>query len=84
MEGRKRARPTPPAADEVTRYMTFSDPRKPGETVYDFWRANAKRFPVLAQMARKYLAIESTSCEVERVFSKSGYLLSKLRSCMLA
>ena len=84
MERTKRARTTlPDEVDEVTRYMAFSGRREEGETVFDFWRANRKRFPVLALLARKYLAIESTSCEVERVFSKSGYLLNKLRSCML-
>ena len=57
--------------------------RQEGETVYDFWRTNAANFPVLAMMARKYLAIESTSCEVERVFSKGGCMIQKLRSCML-
>ena len=54
----------------------------PGHTVNDFWRANAVPFPVLAQIARKYLSIDSTSCETERVFSKSGYLINKLRTTM--
>jgi len=82
MQRRVRARPTPSPDDEVTRYMMFPH-RQEGETVYDFWRTNAANFPVLAMMARKYLAIESTSCEVERVFSKGGCMIQKLRSCML-
>jgi hypothetical protein len=62
--------------------MTFPH-KQEGQTVNDFWRANAVHFPVLALIARKYLSIESTSCETERVFSNSGYLINKLQSCML-
>ena len=36
----------------------------------DYWRANKTRFPILAKMARDYLALQPTSRDVEGNFSK--------------
>ena len=36
----------------------------------DYWRANKDRFPILAIMARDYLALQSTSKDVKGNFSK--------------
>ena len=36
----------------------------------DYWRANKDRFPILAIMARDYLALQPTSKDVEGNFSK--------------
>jgi hypothetical protein len=36
----------------------------------DYWRANKTRFPILAAMARDYLALQPTSKDVEGNFSK--------------
>jgi hypothetical protein len=36
----------------------------------DYWRLNKTRFPILARMARDYLALQPTSKDVEGNFSK--------------
>ncbi|CAG8691692.1 18507_t:CDS:2 [Gigaspora margarita] len=36
------------------------------------WKLNCTRFPYLSQMAKNYLAIQSTSVPSEQVFSKAG------------
>jgi hypothetical protein len=36
----------------------------------DYWRANKTRYPILARMARDYLALQPTSKDVEGNFSK--------------
>jgi len=36
----------------------------------EYWRANKVRFPILAAMARDYLALQPTSKDVEGTFSK--------------
>jgi hypothetical protein len=40
-------------------------------------------FPLLARLARKYLCVDATSCEAERVFSSLALTLDQLR-CSLA
>ena len=55
--------------DELTIYIS--------ETVVDensdpmaYWKLNKTRFPILARMARDYLALQPTSKDVEGIFSK--------------
>ncbi|EJD33374.1 hypothetical protein AURDEDRAFT_77026, partial [Auricularia subglabra TFB-10046 SS5] len=38
--------------------------------------------PILARMARNFLAIPASSTSIERLFSDSGYLVTKQRSSM--
>jgi hypothetical protein len=45
-----------------------------------FWRKYKGLHSELATVARRFLCIQSTSCEAERVFSKAGYLTSNRRS----
>ena len=47
-----------------------------------WWSANEKRFPVLARLAQKYLAVPATSVPSERLFSVAGWLLNKKRARM--
>jgi len=42
----------------------------------------ATEFPILAQMARDFLAIPATSVSVEQVFSKSRHICNSLRSSL--
>ena len=42
----------------------------------------ADRFPYLAKLAKKYLAVSATSTQAERAFSKLGLLLTKRRLAM--
>jgi hypothetical protein len=58
-----------PPQDELTIYLT--EPRISGNSnPLDYWRSNKTRFPILAKMARDYLALQPTSKDVEGTFSK--------------
>lgn len=47
-----------------------------------WWKKNSPRFPNIAKVARRYLAINATSVPSERVFSAAGLLVSKLRNSL--
>ena len=47
-----------------------------------WWRVHASTYPVLAMLAKKYLCIPASSSASERVFSTSGNIVSKKRSCL--
>ena len=53
--------------DELTAYL--SEPLANVDPL-DYWRTNKTRFPILARMARDYLALQPTSKDVEGNFSK--------------
>ena len=45
-----------------------------------WWKTEAKRLPILATLARKYLCVCGTSVPSERLFSKAGYIVNNLRT----
>ena len=47
-----------------------------------FWVWNVDRFPSVAKLARKYLAIPATSVASERVFSAVGNIVTARRNCL--
>ena len=49
----------------------------------EWWRKNQCRFPRLALLAARYLAVPATSAPVERLFSTAGLTISKLRARLL-
>ena len=67
-------------AVEVSRYIGEQATDK---TPVDWWKQNQDRYPLLSQLAMRYLAIPATSVPCERVFSSTGYIVSERRSCLL-
>ena len=45
-----------------------------------YWKARELLYPTLAKMARKYFSVMATSVPSERIFSKTGQLVSERRS----
>jgi hypothetical protein len=53
----------------------FNDPLK-------WWKENGAKYPYVATIARKYLAIPATSAPSERVWSRLARILSLRRACL--
>ena len=69
------------AGEELDEYFAeraVSHQTKPLE----WWKDNAKRFPRLAVIAQSLLCIPATSTPSERIFSKAGVTVSKLRTSL--
>lgn len=70
-----------PVQDEVDDY--FKQQQQPRDSSpLEWWKVNKCRFPTLAGLARKYLAITATSTPAERVFSVAGLIVSRLRASL--
>jgi len=65
-------------------YKQFMDegPCDPCEDPLMWWKKNEKRFPYLARLAKKFLAIQASSASPERLFSVAGNLITERRSCL--
>ena len=46
----------------------------------DYWKKNGYKYPILSILARRYLAIPSTSATIERIFSLSSNIITKKRN----
>jgi hypothetical protein len=44
-----------------------------------FWRENEYQFPCISRLAKKFLGVQASSCQVERMFSISGHIFSNKR-----
>ena len=70
-----------PVQDEVENY--FKQEQSPRHSSPpDWWKVNGHRFPSLARLARKYLAITATSTPADCVFSVAGLIVSRLRASL--
>jgi hypothetical protein len=49
-----------------------------------WWKGHQKDYPTLSILSKKYLGIPATSVTSERIFSKTGWLLSKKRQLLSA
>ena len=69
----------PKATDEVEEYLR--EDKIPFEQCpFNWWLNKKNKYPVLAKMARIFLAIPATSTSSERLFSDAGNLLTSKRT----
>ena len=79
----------PANSTEVDRYLMlpiyhFSDVDMDDPiSAVNWWRQNESKFPVLARIAKRYLAIPASSAEPERVWSAAKLICSGLRGSLL-
>lgn len=64
---------------EINLYLSLQ-PLNANDDLLEWWNFNKNQFPLLANVAKKFLCIPATSVPSERAFSTSGYILSPLRS----
>ncbi|KAL2079757.1 hypothetical protein ACEWY4_011180 [Coilia grayii] len=76
-----RKTPTENARDEVTRYREVTSiPLSQNPLLW--WKVHAGEFPLLADLAKRYLCVPGTSVPSERVFSTAGDIVTAQRSCL--
>ncbi|KAA1125416.1 hypothetical protein PGTUg99_050024 [Puccinia graminis f. sp. tritici] len=68
-------------AAEIRNYLAESNEPQKTE-VLDYWRRKQSLYPLLAAMARCYLAIPATSAPSERVFSRSKTVIGPHRGSL--
>lgn len=76
-----RKTPTENAEDEVTRYRKVTTIPL-SQNPLTWWSVHAVEFPLLADLAKRYLCIPGTSVPSERVFSTAGDIVTAQRSCL--
>lgn len=62
------------------RYKTKALKAAPYSNPLEWWKDHAMEYPVLALMARHYLAIPATSVACESLFSVAGAIVTKQRN----
>jgi len=72
--------------DEITYYLDNIriPPALPDMDPFKWWSDNEKRFPVLFNIARKFLGIPATSVPSERLFSDAGNQITSERNRLKA
>ena len=67
------------AEAEVDHYLGFVDPART-RSPEDFWQSHEQLFPRVAMVARKWLCQPTHQIGVERLFSRSGNVVTKRRN----
>ena len=63
---------------EIDRYLQFQTIDGDDDPL-EWWKAHVREFPLLSQLARRYLATPASSAPTERLFSKAGQVVSSKR-----
>ena len=67
--------------NEVSEYLQMHEiPIKSDPLIW--WNEKKDKFPILSNLAQKYLAVSATSTASERLFSDAGNLLTNKKTCM--
>jgi hypothetical protein len=69
-------------ADEIERYMMIEE-ADIDICPFKWWGSQASNFPILSELAKKYLAIPATSAASERLFSDAGNVMTVRRTSLL-
>ncbi len=69
----------PQSPDEIVEYLR-EDKIKFTQNPFEWWMNKKSKYPILARLARIYLAVPATSTPSERLFSDAGNLLTSKRS----
>jgi len=80
-EGRREGGLTP-LKIEIEKYLDLPRLANPKVDVLGWWKAQKCTFPLLAECARKYHCIPASSAPSERLFSKSGNLITQNRNSL--
>jgi hypothetical protein len=80
MRPEHKATPPPRSVTIPAEFRDYCSESTTDEPILEYWKRNAKRFPVLASMARDYLAAPASSASSERLFSATGNFLTPKRS----
>lgn len=49
---------------------------------FEWWKSHEKKYPLIAELAKKYLSIPATSVSSERCFSTAGNVVTSKRNCL--
>lgn len=69
-------------SDEITDYLAIPQIQF-NDCSLDWWKMNKGRFPILSNLAKKYLCIPATSTPSERLFSDAGNIMTIKRTQLL-
>ena len=72
------------AQKQIDTFKTLAakDPALFDDNPLIWWKRYKSTLPDLAILVRSYLAIQATSVASERLFSRAGYIVSKLRTSL--
>lgn len=70
------------AKEQMTRYKE-ADLLEVKEDPLVWWKEHQYQYPLLSQLAKRYLCIPGTSVSSERVFSTAGDIITAQRSALL-
>ena len=76
--------PQSPLENEIARYVNNAE-QGSSELSTDmdvllWWKDHAKIYPLMSNLAKKYLAVQATSCSSERTFSTGGRTVTNTRT----
>jgi len=66
--------------NELHKYKSMTDKISHNQDPLLWWKYNQKKYPVVSQLAKKYLSVIVTSVPCERLFSEAGQVVTKRRN----